>query len=846
MATIILEEIKKDPALDQYNLKKLPLLEKLLTSYRSTKTAVCIERARYLTEYMRQSENSNEPAIVKRAKGISYYLSKREPMFFDDNLLAGASTSKPVGAPVYPEFLGLSIWPELDTISTRKNNPQTLSTQDSDILNFEVFPYWLDRSVLEKTRKQFNPQALPLMEKFVFFMCGKTTVISHTTPFYEKMLENGLLSMIESFKLRETQCRTSSNDNERKKCDFYNAGHIAMQGILDYAANLEAKARSLAASSESPETKKHFEDMAAICAHVPAHPPRNFREAINAVWLCHACILAENVNMAMNPGRLDQILYPWFKKDVEEKRLSLSQALTLCGCLWFKISDNTNLVPETAEKLFGGAGSVPAVTLGGINKDGNDAVNDLTYIMLKVTELLSIKDPNVNARYHGGVNDTVYRDRVAQVITRTRAIPAMYNDISNISTLINQGVAAEHAADYAVIGCVELGSAGREYCSTSSILLSLPAAIEMTLFNGKRPSITKEEQIGPKSGDPAAFVSFEQFWNAFSTQTRWLIDQAVSLNETLALVHQKMLPSPLLSCFFEGPFSKGLDLVNGGALYNSSGATHIGFADTVDSLNAIEDAIFISKRMTMREMIDAVGSNFAPPNDTHFEYLDKHAPKYGTDHPIALKNSKNLITLLYNHYQSKTNYRGGKYRPAFWTMTNHAGLGKLCGALPGGHRAKSVYSSGITPSSQHTPELLPALSSVAALDSKCIPGGVALNIKYTPPFSLGDNGREYIRKFNAMIEAYFKLGGMQIQFNLQTYETLIDAKKFPEKYPNLIVRVSGYSAFFKDLNEAMKDELITRTQYDLISGRAVPISTGNHDAVQIDNTSLLKKEFIPK
>lgn len=823
MRTILIDEIRNDLALDAYDLKNIPLLDQLLKIYRSTKTAVCIERARYLTEYMKQSEQSNESAALRRAKGINHYLSKRAPLFFDDNLLAGSSTSKPVGAPVYPEFLGLSIWPELDTIGTRKNNPQTLSAQDAEILNLEVFPYWMDRTIMEVTRQKLNPPALHLMEKFVFFMCGKTTVLSHTTPFYENMLKTGLSGMIEAWKEKETQCIVSQNREERKKADFFLAGQIAMQGILKYGANLAAASRISAAATDLPERKKHFEDLAAVCEQIPAQPPRTFREAINAVWLCHACILGENVNMALNPGRLDQLLYPWFKRDIEEKRLTLSEALSLCGCLWLKISDNTNLVPETAEKLFGGAGSVPAVTLGGIDKQGLDAVNDLTYIMLKVTELLSIKDPNVNARYSRGVNDTAYRDRVVQVITRTRAIPAMYNDIANIATLINQGVAPEHARDYAIIGCVELASAGREYSSTSSILLSLPAALEMTLFNGKRPSITQEEQIGPLSGDPLTFASFEEFFNAFSVQTRWLINQAISLNEALGPVHQAIAPSPLLSCFFEGPFEKGLDLIDGGALYNSSGATHIGFADTVDSLNAIQDAVFFTKHMTMKEMVDAVNTDFAHPYDVYCSYLDNKAPKYGTDNPHAIENSKNLISLLFDHYQSKTNYRGGKYRPAFWTMTNHAGLGKLCCALPSGRRAKTVYSSGITPSSQHTKELLPALAAVAGLNSLHIPGGVALNIKYTPPVSLNGESQEYIQKFGATIEAYFQLGGMQVQFNLRSYEMLLDAKMHPERYPNLIVRVSGYSAYFNDLNEAMKNELITRTQYNLLSGKAVAL-----------------------
>ncbi|MCP4370262.1 MAG: hypothetical protein GY797_19430 [Deltaproteobacteria bacterium] len=437
------------------------------------------------------------------------------------------------------------------------------------------------------------------------------------------------------------------------------------------------------------------------------------------------------------------------------------------------------------------------------------------------------------------MNDQTYRNRVCEVIIKTKAIPAFYNDVSNIATLHNQlhdqdgllqnqDASLKHARDYAIIGCVELGSAGREYAFTSAALFNLNAAVEMTLFNGKRPFITGGEQIGPETGNPENFQTFDEFWSAFETQLKWLIQRAIDLNNILGKTHQKILPTPLLSCFIDGPMEKGQDIIFGGARYNSSGFTHIAFADVCDSLNAIEDAVFKEKNVTMQEMIEAVNANFKAPWDKSLlPYLKNKAPKFGTEDPIAVKNSQNLIKLLYGFYQQHTNYRGGKYRPAFWTMTNHAGQGKISEALPSGRKARTVFSSGITPTSQCAPELTTALGAVAKLSlnpeqcSEYIPGGVALNIKYTPE---GNNGN-YLKKFGDIIEAYFKQGGMQIQFNVQTYKTLIDAKKHPEKeeYSQLIVRVSGYSAYFKDLNNAMKDELITRSQYNLFTGQLVPL-----------------------
>lgn len=836
MKNILMKEIREHRDLEKYTLDNLPLLKELKERYLNTGPGVCIERAKYITEYMKKPDDPAEPMELKRAKAVGRYMSRREPLFHNDNLIAGSSTSKELGAPVYPELLGLSIWPELDTISNRKINKQKLDEEDAKTLNFEVFPYWMDRTVLEATRwklmeeKSPTLEALELMEKIVFFMGGKTTVISHTVPYYEKVLEKGLKTMMEEARQKEKE----SGADEEKKI-FYQAVQIAMQGIIDYAKNLSKKASELAKQASSEEKKKNYQEMADICGRVPAEPARTFKEAINSLWLCQVGILAENVNMAMSPGRLDQVLYPYFKKDVEQNKLSVEEALTLIGCLWFKISDNTNLVPETADKMFGGAGSVPAVTLGGIDKEGKDAVNDLTYLMLRVTELLVIKDPNVNARYHYDVNDSKYRDRVIGVINNTKAIPAFFNDVANIATLENQGVDTEHARDYAVIGCVELASAGREYSSSSSILLNLTAAMDMTLYDGKRPYITGDLKIGPQTGEPEELKTFEEFQTAFEAQLKKLVEMSIAVNEELGKMHQKLLPTPLLSCFFEGPLEKGKDLIFGGALYNSSGTSHVGFADVCDSLNAIEDAVYINKKATPAQMKDAVENNFDDYEDLH-AYIKNKVPKFGMDdsgeaHSIAVKNSRRLIKFLYDLYQSHRNYRhdpdndkDGRYRPAYWTMTNHAGLGKKGQALPSGRKAWEVFSSGITPASQCAKDLTAAYKSVAELGSEFIPGAVAFNMKYTPE-APGCEGKSYIQQFASMLEAYFKSGGMQVQFNIRTYENLQDAKDHPDKeeYKDLIVRVSGYSAYFKDLNEDMQHELITRTQYDLCKKTAVSL-----------------------
>lgn len=816
MTKITLDDI----GLKDFTLQTLPRLKELRSQYFSSRPEICIERARYITKYLRYHDDASDSPEIRQAKKVSYFLHRKSAQFHDRNLIAGSTTSKALGAPLFPEFFALTLWPELETVSNREKNPQKLTHEEATELNLDIFPFWMDKNVLEITRTRFNnPKCLQLFENLVFFIAAKAGCISHAVPAYSFMLEHGLSGMIAIAAEREEALAAATDKKDRQQADFFRAVQISLQGIIAHATQLADEAEHLARVTNNSEDAAELIEMAAICRRVPAGPATTFREAINAIWICQVGIHAENINMAMSPGRLDQILYPYYRRDIAEGRLDVARAIELTGCLWLKIADNVTMVPEASEELFGGAGTVPAITIGGVDANGEDAVNDLTYIMLRVTELLTIRDPNVNARYDYEKNSSAYCRRLAEATLNTKSVPAFFNDKANITALTGQGEALEHARDYAVIGCVELASSGRDYPASSSIMMNLAAPLEMALFQGKRP-ITGDEQIGPVTPDPSELASFEDFWQVFKTQLDWLIEQAIQLNEYMGAVHQEMMPSPLLSALFIGPMDKGKDLIQGGALYNSSGATHIAFADVVDSLNAIEQTVFVEKKYTFNEVLEQVRNNFSGLEGEKVRlYLQNHTPKYGTEAPIARKNSRNLVQHLFNLYQSHTNYRGGPYRPSYWTMTNHAGLGGISGALPHGRKAGKVFSSGMTPVSGAAPELTACLNAVAELGGELVPGCWALNIKYTPEADVAAMS-EY---FAQTIEAYFRAGGQQVQFNIMTYKMLIDAKKHPENYPELMVRVSGYSAYFKDLNEMMKDELITRTQYGLADGQAVPL-----------------------
>lgn len=807
MAEITLKDIR----LPEYTLEDLGGVGQLRDEMLQAPVQICVERAWYITQYMKEHTREEMEAhpLLYRARAVYNYLSNKKPVIPDRNLLAGTTGAYLKTAPVYPEFIGLTIWSELDTISGRGKNPQLLTKKDAEKLNFDIYPYWIDRDVLASTKKEYgNIMPVRLLEKMIFYVSGKAGCISHTVPDFKRVLAEGLESVI-----READEKAASAKPEEQ--EFYQAVALSLKGLIRYAENLSKEAERQAMTETDRERREQLLKMAEVCSRVPAKPAGSFREAVNCIWLCLIGIHAENINMAISPGRLDQVLYPYYKKDMDSGKLTVKEALELTACLWIKTGDNVDLVPQVSEELFGGAGTAPAVTVGGIDEKGRDAVNDLTYIMLKVTELLKMREPNMNARYCAGVNSREYRNRVCEVIASTKAVPALYNDLENIRTLVNQGTLEEHARDYAVIGCVELACAGRSYDASSSIILNLAAALEMALYNGKR-YVTGDEQFGPKTGEPAGMKDFDEFLAAFKTQTAWLIDQAVDLNEKMAAVHQRMLPTPLLSALFEGPLDKGRDLVFGGAVYNSSGATHVGFADVADSLNAVKKLVFEDQYCTFAELLDAVRSDFEH-RDALLAYARNKPLKYGTWEESEKGCSRELIRFLYETYQGYTNYRGGKYRPAYWTMTNHSGQGKITHALPNGRRAHQPFASGITPVSEAAADLTECFRSVGALGSLHIPGGEALNIKFTAIRS-----REEAALLGDFVEAYFMSGGQQVQFNIMSHEMLRDAREHPEKYPGLLVRVSGYSAYFNDLNDSMKEELITRTEYGIQDGRMVP------------------------
>jgi pyruvate formate-lyase/glycerol dehydratase family glycyl radical enzyme len=820
----------KDVSLKDITLKQLDRLARMRERhfYREghlpRRPEICTELPRNITHYLQKMDQEEDPPEVRAGKLYKYVLENKTAIIAEENLLAGTTTSKTVGVLLHPDLYALVLWPELETMTTRKANPFGISKKDIDILNREVFPFWMDRTVMEVTRHDHqNPAWMHLMERMVFYMASKGITISHTIPDYGVVVKRGLEDLRADAR-KGLEAAQQDHDEERQS--FYQGVDLALEGIISYAQRLSRTARELAEKEALPRRRAELQKISEICQWVPAQAPRTFWEALNAIWICKIALHQENGNFALSLGRLDQILYPLYAQDISRGELTVPQAVELVGCFWLSIADHVPISPEAAEELLGGTGSNQAITLGGVDREGMDAVNDLTYVMLKATELLTLRDPNVNARYHYDRNPKEYLERLCQVNMTTKATPCFHNDVSVIQSLQHtfkdQDITLEDARDYGVVGCVEPFSAGRTYGHSGAVYLNLTAALELALSGGKH-RLTEDEEIGPKTTPLENLTTWEDFKEALETQIDWLIGQAVTFNNCAGLTHLKIHRTPMLSALMAGCLAKGQDVICGGATYNASGATIIGLAEVVDSVTAIQEFVFNKKTISPAEMREAINTNWQGKEEQDREkYKKLHAwvqhskEKFGRESLMAKDNADWLMGFMEQDFRRRPNYRNGNYTTGYWTMTMHAGLGRITKALPSGRQDWESFASGITPVSGSAPQLTPCLNFVGGLDYLKVTNGQALNIKYFPATAT-------VPAFAHTIEAYFKgqgghPGGIQVQFNIIDREMLKDMMLHPKDYPPLMVRVSGYTAYFQDLNPQMQQEIITRAEYDLVDG----------------------------
>ncbi len=798
------EQTRVDRKLDSF-----PRLSRLLNELLESKKEICIQRARYLTQYMKGTEVWFEPAVVRRARAVAHILRNLEVCIYPDELIVGGLTSKRVGAIIYPEFIGLLIWPELEMLADRGSNSLRISEAEAQELDKEIFPFWQGK-VLADYADDFTspPTPLMLLEQFGFFLLTEAAGISHTAPDFESALRLGGRAVMEEArqKIAQIDASQSTDPDELRKRSFYKAVEMAWEGLMELARRYQRRALELAEVQPDPARKAELLEIARICGKVPAEPAETFQEALQSLWFMEIALHQENYEQALCLGRLDQYLYPYYRSDLEKGILTRERAVELLGCLFIKMSEFVPLFSDSIAIFFSGFPANPAITIGGLTPDGQDATNELSLAILDTREVLKTRHPNMHARVYKNSPDG-YLSRVVEVIKSGGGMPGLVNDDVIIPALVKKGVQERDAADYVVIGCVEISVPRKTFGSTDAALMSLPICLEMALNNGYCPAMLK--QIGLETGDARNFQGIDEVVDAFQRQASWVVEQMVAGLNALSIAHQELYPSPLLSSMIQGCLKRGKDVTAGGAEYNFTGVQGVGTADVANSLAVIDRLVFTEKQISMGELLRCLEDDFEGHEE--IQRLVRSVPRYGNDDELADRYAEMVAEIFCTEVAKHSNARRGSYLPGFLSMTTHEGFGSFVGALPSGRKAFQTFANGLSPCDGSDQKGATAcLKSIAKIDYSLATSGVSVNVKFSPMHLKGDEGTEILK---SLIRGYFDLGGMHLQINLVARETLVDAQQHPERHPDLMVRVAGYSAYFVDLSKEVQDEIIARTEH---------------------------------
>ncbi len=808
----------EDPYLSDYGLESFPRLRDFLEQHLTARAEVCAERAACLTDWHRRhgfettADGTPWDPVERQGLVFAHLMAEKAPVIRRGDLLPGTTTKIPLtGSAVFPDAQGTMIWGELDSIGDRFLIPFDLSPSTRERLHHDIFPYWMTRTFRERVRiAHDDPACLQLGERWVAYFVWKSVGISHTVPDLESVLTKGTGGLNATLRAR----LADGGDDEARTT--WTAMIRCLEGVETYAAHLAAQAAEQARKESCPRRRVELEEMASACLRVPREPAGSLLEAFTSIWIAWLALHNENADTGLSLGRLDQLLQPFFERDMaslqgaEERARYIEKAIELAGCFFLRCADHFPLTPDIANHLFGGASSNQALTLGGVTRAGDDAVNDMTYVLLKVTELLSPRDVNVNARFAPGKNSRSYLERLCEVNVLTAGTPSMHNDAAIFAALRPHGYSEEQLRDWSATGCVEPSISGEHMGHTGSVLMNLVAGLEMALHDGWHPLIA--EQVGPRTGRLEDFADFEQVFDAWATQQRHLIAQAVELNELLAQVHAQHRPTPLLSALMRGPAQRGRDVTRGGARVNTSGTSNIGLADVTDSLLAIRQLVFEEGSVGLAELGRAIARDFLEAPELA-ALIGRRVRRFGSGCPRAVEMANRVARTVHAAWAAHTNSRGGPYTAGFWSMSQHVAYGNLSGALPSGRRAGKAFTPGLTPHPAASKSFLNNLRDVAELDPTSMDNNMAFNVKLVP--SARDTCAQTAARMRAYVQTYFEMGGMQIQFNVVTAETLRAAMAHPEDHRGLLVRISGYNAYFVTLSREVQLELIERAEFVL-------------------------------
>lgn len=763
------------------------------------------ERAVLVTKFYRDLLPENEPVPVQRALCFRYILANKSVYIGEQELIVGERGPAPKATPTYPE-VSLHSLEDLDILDSRPKVSFKVSEETRKIFQEEIIPFWKGRTNRDKLMSLMSTRWKRSYEAGIFTEFQEQRAPGHTV-LGRRMFGKGMLNLIAECDAALLRLDLGTDKEAPAKAAVLRAMKIAAQALIEYSNRHSEALDGLAAREKDEQRRTELQQMASICRRVPAYAPQTFHEALQHYWFIHLGVITElNPWDSFNPGRLDQHLIPFYEKELAAGSLDREQARELLQCFWVKFNNHPAPPKIGVTALESNTYTDFAlINMGGVKPDGNDAVNEMSYLILEVIREMRLLQPSSMVQISKKNSDR-FIHKTLDIIRTGFGQPSIFNTDAIIQQLLRQGKDLEDARNGGASGCVETGAFGTEaYILTG--YFNLTKILEVTLHNGFDPRT--ERQIGPKTGDPLAFNSFEDLIEAYKKQIRFFADVKIEGNLVIEQLFATQLPVPFLSLLIDDCIAKGKDYNAGGARYNTSYIQGVGLGSVTDSLTALRYHVFEQEAITMKGMLEALEKDFKEYEEFH-RALVFNTPKYGNDNEYADQHAKVLFQLFYDAVDGRPCYRGGKFRINMLPTTCHIYFGSVTGAMPDGRLAGKPLSEGISPvqgADQKGPTAV--LQSAAKIDH-IKTGGTLLNQKFTPSFF--DDPESY-RKLTALIRTYFRMDGHHIQFNVVSADTLRDAQNHPEKYRDLIVRVAGYSDYFNDLGEDLQNEIIARTEH---------------------------------
>lgn len=777
---------------------------RLRTETLETKPWVSIERARLMTEFYRDDRSASAP--VRRARALEYLMERKTIYIGRDDLIVGERGPAPKGTPTFPE-LCCHTMEDLEILDTREKISYAVNDEARAVQSDQVIPYWHGRSMRDRIFDEMTPEWRDAYEAGMYTEFMEQRAPGHTV-LGDVIYRKGLLDLQAEAQQAIAQLDFLNDPQACDKREELRGMIIAAGAVIRFAERHAEFAGQMALSETNPRRKAELERIADVCRWVPAHVPRNFWEALQAYWFVHLGVVTElNTWDSFCPGRFDQHLYPFYRRDIDAGTLTRDLAQELLKCLWVKF--NNQPAPPKVGVTAAESGTYTDfanINNGGLRPDGSDGVNDVTYLILDVIDEMHLLQPSSNIQLSRKSPDRFLR-RALEIVRQGWGQPSIFNADMVVEELLRQGKSLEDARCGGTSGCVETGAFGKEaYILTG--YFNLPKVLEITFNNGLDPRTGK--RIGLATGDPRDFASFEELFQAFDRQLRHFVEIKIRGNNVIERLYAEHMPAPFLSLLVDDCIAKGRDYNDGGPRYNTTYIMGVAPGTCTDSLAAIHKHVFEDRRLTMDELLRALATDFEGCERVRL-LLWNRSPKYGNDDDRADDLLRRVFDLFYDAVNGRPNTKGGLYRVNYLSTTCHVYFGSVTGATPDGRKAWEPHSDGISPA-QGADRCGPTavLQSAAKMDHART-GGTLLNQKFTPQLLQTEEG---LTKLGQLVRSYFRLDGHHIQFNVVTAATLRKAQERPEQYRDLIVRVAGYSDYFCDLTRALQDEIIARTEHE--------------------------------